>query len=65
MAEIFVDVKPEHEWRPGMTREKIIDEMDRALGHPQHRPRLLAADPRQRARIDLADQGPDRDQAGR
>src|SRR5450830_1602731 len=31
MAEIFVDVKPEHEWRPGMTREKIIDEMDHAL----------------------------------
>ncbi|MDD0839554.1 CusA/CzcA family heavy metal efflux RND transporter [Curvibacter sp. HBC61] len=31
MAEIFVDVKPESEWRPGMTRDKIIDEMDRAL----------------------------------
>ncbi|MDD0813946.1 CusA/CzcA family heavy metal efflux RND transporter [Curvibacter sp. HBC28] len=31
MAEIFVDVKPEHEWRPGMTRDKIVDEMDRAL----------------------------------
>ncbi|WP_027474885.1 efflux RND transporter permease subunit [Curvibacter gracilis] len=31
MAEIFVDVKPEHEWRAGMTRDKIIDEMDHAL----------------------------------
>ena len=31
MAEIFVDIKPEAEWRKGMTREKITEEMDRAL----------------------------------
>lgn len=31
MAEIFVDVKPEDQWRPGMTREKITEEMGRAL----------------------------------
>jgi len=31
MAEIFVDVKPEEQWRPGMTREKITDEMNRVL----------------------------------
>lgn len=31
MAEIFVDVKPENQWRPGMTREKITDEMNRVL----------------------------------
>ena len=31
MAEIFVDVKPEEEWRPGMTREKITEEMNRVL----------------------------------
>lgn len=31
MAEIFVDVKPEDQWRKGMTREHITAEMDRAL----------------------------------
>ncbi len=29
MVEIFVDLKPQKEWRPGMTKQKIIDE----LGH--------------------------------
>ncbi|HQA35345.1 MAG TPA: CusA/CzcA family heavy metal efflux RND transporter [Casimicrobium huifangae] len=31
MAEIFVDIKPPEQWRPGMTKEKLIDEMDRAV----------------------------------
>ncbi len=31
MVEIFVDVKPEDQWRAGMTREKITQEMERAL----------------------------------
>ena len=31
MAEVFVDIKPPEKWRPGMTKEKIIDEMDRAV----------------------------------
>jgi len=31
MAEIFVDIKPEEEWRKGMTRDKINEEMNRAL----------------------------------
>ncbi|MFT3813096.1 MAG: CusA/CzcA family heavy metal efflux RND transporter [Acidovorax sp.] len=31
MAEIFVDMKPEDQWRPGMTKEKITEEMGRAL----------------------------------
>lgn len=31
MAEIFVDVKPENQWRPGMTRDKITAEMNRVL----------------------------------
>ncbi len=31
MAEIFVDLKPEDQWRAGMTREKITEEMNRAL----------------------------------
>lgn len=31
MAEIFVDIKPEDQWRAGMTREKITEEMNRAL----------------------------------
>ena len=31
MAEVFVDVKPQEQWRPGMTRDKLIDEMDRKL----------------------------------
>ncbi len=30
-AEMFVDVKPPDEWRPGMTREKLIAEMDSRL----------------------------------
>jgi cobalt-zinc-cadmium resistance protein CzcA len=31
MAEVFVDVKPPEEWRKGMTRDKLIEEMDRKL----------------------------------
>lgn len=31
MAEVFVDVKPAEEWRKGMTRETLIDEMDQKL----------------------------------
>lgn len=31
MAEVFVDIKPEAEWRPGMTRPKIQEEMEHAL----------------------------------
>ena len=31
MAEIFVDVKPQEEWRKGQTRDKLIEEMDRKL----------------------------------
>ncbi len=31
MTEFFVDMKPPEEWRPGMTREKLAEEMDRAL----------------------------------
>jgi len=31
MAEIFVDIKPEHEWRKDMTKARIIAEMDHAL----------------------------------
>lgn len=31
MAEIFVDVKPPEQWRPGLTHAQLIDEMDRAV----------------------------------
>ena len=31
MTEIFVDIKPEEQWRKGYTKEKIIDEMDKAV----------------------------------
>ncbi len=31
MAEIFIDVKPQEEWRKGLTRDQLIDEMDRKL----------------------------------
>lgn len=31
MAEVFVDVKPMEEWRKGMTREALIEEMDHKL----------------------------------
>jgi cobalt-zinc-cadmium resistance protein CzcA len=31
MAEIFVDLKPPEQWRPGYSKERIIDEMDRAV----------------------------------
>ena len=34
MGEATVVLKPESEWRPGMTPEKLIDEMDRALKIP-------------------------------
>ena len=31
MAEVFVDLKPPSQWRPGLTRERLIDEMDAAV----------------------------------
>jgi len=31
MVECFVGLKPETNWRPGMTKEKILDAMDKAL----------------------------------
>ena len=31
MAEVFVDVKPQEQWRKGLSREQLIEEMDRAL----------------------------------
>ena len=31
MAEVFVDVKPVEEWRKGLTKEQLIEEMDRAV----------------------------------
>ncbi|MFD0668045.1 efflux RND transporter permease subunit [Ramlibacter sp. MAHUQ-53] len=31
MAEVFVDVKPPEEWRKGLTRAQLLDEMDRAV----------------------------------
>jgi len=31
MAEVFVDVKPAEEWRHGMTRDLLIEEMDQKL----------------------------------
>ncbi len=31
MAEVFVDLKPAERWRPGMTKEQVIDEMDKAV----------------------------------
>ncbi len=31
MAEIFIDVKPQEEWRKGLTRDQLIDEMDSKL----------------------------------
>ncbi|PWU19517.1 MAG: CusA/CzcA family heavy metal efflux RND transporter [Candidatus Rokuibacteriota bacterium] len=34
MTETIVNLKPEAQWRPGMTRETIIDELDRATALP-------------------------------
>jgi cobalt-zinc-cadmium resistance protein CzcA len=31
MAEVFVDVKPQEEWRKGLTKEQLIDQMDKAV----------------------------------
>ncbi len=31
MAEVFVDIKPAEEWRKGLTKEQLIEEMDRAV----------------------------------
>jgi cobalt-zinc-cadmium resistance protein CzcA len=31
MAEVFVDLKPPEQWRKGLTREKLIEEMDQAV----------------------------------
>lgn len=34
MFETVINLKPESEWRPGMTTDKLISEMDRALQFP-------------------------------
>ncbi len=34
MFETLVNLKPEAEWRPGMTAEKLVDEMDKAVKMP-------------------------------
>lgn len=34
MFETVVNLKPEAEWRPGMTAEKLVDEMDKAVKMP-------------------------------
>jgi Cu(I)/Ag(I) efflux system membrane protein CusA/SilA len=34
MAETVIELKPEHEWRPGMTWQKLIAELDRKLRFP-------------------------------
>jgi copper/silver efflux system protein len=34
MFETVINLKPEAEWRPGMTREKLVAEMDKALQFP-------------------------------
>ena len=31
MAEVFVDIKPEEEWRKGLTKAQLIDEMDKVV----------------------------------
>jgi copper/silver efflux system protein len=34
MVETTIQFKPQNEWRPGMTREKLIEELDRAVQVP-------------------------------
>jgi Cu(I)/Ag(I) efflux system membrane protein CusA/SilA len=34
MTETIINLKPEHEWRPGMTLDKLIAELDQALQIP-------------------------------
>lgn len=34
MFETVINLKPESEWRPGMTAEKIVDELDKAVKMP-------------------------------
>jgi cobalt-zinc-cadmium resistance protein CzcA len=31
MAEVFVDIKPAEAWRPGLTHEQLLDQMERAV----------------------------------
>jgi cobalt-zinc-cadmium resistance protein CzcA len=31
MAEIFVDLKPPEDWRPGLTRDKLLEELERVV----------------------------------
>ena len=31
MAEMFVDLKPPEEWRPGMTRERLLEELEQVV----------------------------------
>ena len=43
MFETVINLKPESQWRPGMTMDKLIAEMDKALkGRIGHRGRAFA-----------------------
>ena len=44
MFETVINLKPKSEWRPGMTVDKLIAEMDRALQFPGRQQRLDHAD---------------------
>jgi Cu(I)/Ag(I) efflux system membrane protein CusA/SilA len=48
MFETVINLKPEKDWRPGMTVEKLINELDQAVKCPGFQ------------RLDHAHQGPDR-----
>jgi len=58
MTEFLVDLKPEAEWRRGISRAALFDEMDREVRKmPGMDPRFLDAGARQHPREHLADQG--------
>ncbi len=57
-VEVSVALKPPSEWRPGLTKNELIDEMNpSSLAHPRHGPELLPEYSGQRRRSHVRRQG--------
>jgi hypothetical protein len=65
MFETTIQFKPRDQWRPGMTPEKLVDELDRTVKRARPRQCLGAADPQPHRHARDRHQEPDRGQGMR
>ncbi len=60
MVETTIQLKPQDQWRPGMTMEKIVDELDKTVRLPRAGEPVGAADPQPHRHALHRHQEPDR-----